>query len=113
MDGFTSGCSPAARRRARRGFAHPFRLRSAPSTESAAALAPFRDIIERLKEVPGLGMIIIETLIAEVGGDMSPFPIAEHLISWAGLAPRLDESAGKRRSTRIKKHAPWLKPVLV
>jgi transposase len=41
---------------------------------------------------------------------MSPFPTAGHLVSWAGLAPSLDESAGKRRSTRIKNGAPWLKP---
>jgi transposase len=82
-------------------------------TRIEAALAPFRDIVERLKQVPGLGTIAIDTLIAEIGGDMSPFPTAGHLLSWAGLAPRLDESAGKRRSTRIKKGAPWLKPVLV
>jgi len=44
---------------------------------------------------------------------MSRFPTAGHLLSWAGLVPRLDESAGKRRSTRIKKGAPWLKPTLV
>ena len=44
---------------------------------------------------------------------MSQFPSAGHLLSWAGFVPRLDESAGKRRSTRIKKGAPWLKPVLL
>ena len=44
---------------------------------------------------------------------MSRFPTAGHLLSWAGLVPRLDESAGKRRSTRVRKGAPWLKPVLV
>src|SRR5437868_9690869 len=44
---------------------------------------------------------------------MTPFPTAGHLLSWAGLVPRLDESAGKRRSTRIRKGAPWLKTVLV
>jgi transposase len=63
--------------------------------------------------VPGLGRIAIETIIAEIGTDMSPFPTAAHLVSWAGLAPRLDESAGKRRSTRIRNGAPWLKPALV
>ena len=63
--------------------------------------------------MPGLGRIAIETIIAEIGTDMSPFPTAGHLVSWAGLAPRLDESAGKRRSTRIKNGAPWLKPTLV
>src|SRR5262249_45496750 len=67
-----------------------------------AALSPFQDIVERLKEVPGLGGTAIETVIAEIGTDMSQFPTAGHLLSWAGLVPRLDESAGKRRSTRIK-----------
>ena len=78
-----------------------------------AALAPFRDAVERLKEVPGLGATAAEVLIAEIGADMSQFPSAGHLLSWAGLVPRLDESAGKRRSTQVKKGAPWLKPVLV
>jgi transposase len=44
---------------------------------------------------------------------MTAFPTSGHLLSWAGLTPRLDESAGKRRSTRVRKGAPWLKPVLV
>ena len=79
----------------------------------ASSLSPFRDIAERLNEVPGLGRTAIETVIAEIGTDMSLFPTAGHLLSWAGLTPRLDESAGKRRSTRINKGAPWLKPVLV
>ena len=79
----------------------------------AGALAPFRDVVERLNEVPGLGRIATETIIAEIGTDMSPFPTAAHLVSWAGLAPRLDESAAKRRSTRIRNGAPWLKPALV
>jgi hypothetical protein len=47
------------------------------------------------------------------GRGASPFPTVGHLLSWAGFVPRLDESAGKRRSTRIRKGAPWLKPVLV
>ena len=78
-----------------------------------AALEPFRDVIERLKEVPGLSEISAQILIAEIGTDMRQFPTAGHLLSWAGLIPRLDESAGKRRSTRVRKGAPWLKPVLV
>ena len=77
----------------------------------AGALAPFRDVVARLNEVPGLGRIA--TIIAEIGTDMTPFTTAGHLVSWAGLAPRLDESAGKRRSTRIRNGAPWLKPALV
>jgi transposase len=55
----------------------------------------------------------VSRVLAEIGSDMTPFPTAGHLLSWAGLVPRLDESAGKRRSTRVRKGAPWLKPVLV
>jgi transposase len=78
-----------------------------------AALAPFRDSIGRLKEMSGLSEKSAQILLAEIGTDMSQFPTAGHLLSWAGLVPRLDESAGKRRSTRVKKGVPWLKPVLV
>jgi transposase len=52
-------------------------------------------------------------IVSEIGVDMSRFPTAGHLISWAGLCPRNDESAGKRRSTRLRKGAPWLKTTLV
>src|SRR5262249_31043998 len=67
-----------------------------------AALEPFRDGIERLKEVPGLSETSAQILLAEIGADMSQFPTARHLLSWAGLTPRLNESAGKRRSSRIR-----------
>jgi transposase len=78
-----------------------------------AALEPFRDVVERLKQVPGLSETSAQILIAEIGIDMRQFPTAGQLLSWAGLIPRLDESAGKRRSTRVRKGAPWLKPVLI
>ena len=62
-----------------------------------------------------LGELVVPTFVptAALGTDMRRFPTAGHLLSWAGLVPRLDENAGKRRSTRIRKGAPWLKPVLV
>ena len=82
-------------------------------TRIEAALAPFQDAVERLTAVPGIGTTAAQVIIAEIGDDMSRFPTAGHLLSWAGLVPRLDESAGKHRSTRIKKGAPWLKPILV
>ncbi|MCB1625252.1 MAG: IS110 family transposase [Pseudomonadales bacterium] len=52
-------------------------------------------------------------MVAEIGVDMQRFPSAGHLVSWAGLCPKNDESAGKRRSTRIRQGAPWLKTTLV
>ena len=51
--------------------------------------------------------------MAEIGLDMSRFPTAGHLVSWAGLCPRSDQSAGKRRSTRLRKGSGWLKTLLV
>ncbi len=59
------------------------------------AVKPFRGLIERLKEVPGLSEISTSALVAEIGADMSPFKTAGHLVSWARLCPRMAESAGK------------------
>jgi transposase len=76
-------------------------------------LEPFRDAAARLTTIPGVGTLSAAVIVAEVGTDMSRFPTAAHLISWAGLCPRSDESAGKRRSTKLRKGAPWLKTLLV
>jgi transposase len=77
------------------------------------ALAPFREHIEHLKTIPGVSDTVAQVIASEVGFDMSRFASAGHLISWAGLCPKMDESAGKRRSTRVRKGAPWLKTTLV
>lgn len=79
----------------------------------ATHLAPFHATVERLLTLPGVRTTAAASILAEVGVDMSRFPTAAHLVSWAGLCPRLDESAGQRRSTRVRKGAPWLKPLLV
>src|SRR5579863_2510554 len=63
--------------------------------------------------MPGISETAARVIVSEIGYDMSRFPTAGHLVSWAGLCPRNDESAGKRRSTRIRKGAPWLKTALV
>jgi transposase len=78
-----------------------------------AALAPFRGAVERLITIPGVSTTAAHVIIAEIGIDMSAFPSAAHLRSWAGLSPQLNESAGKVRSRRLRKGAPWLKTVLV
>jgi transposase len=76
-------------------------------------LAPFRAAVSLLTTMPGLRETAVAVILAEIGDDMSKFPSAGHLVSWAGLCPRLDESAGKRRSTRTRQGAPWLKTTLV
>ena len=76
-------------------------------------LGPFREAVALLATIPGVGELTAEVILSEIGLDMSRFPSAGHLLAWAGLCPRQDESAGKRRSTRLKKGAPWLKTALV
>lgn len=78
-----------------------------------ATLDPFRLAATQLVTIPGVSQVAAQVIVAEIGIDMTRFPTIGHLISWAGLCPRMDESAGTRRSTRIRKGAPWLKTVLV
>jgi len=54
-----------------------------------------------------------QVIVSEIGTDMGWFPTAGHTVSWAGLCPRNDESAGKRRSRRLRHGAPWPKTTLV
>jgi transposase len=75
--------------------------------------APFRQLIGLLCTIPGVGELAATTILAEIGRDMSRFPTAGHLVAWAGLCPGQNESAGKRKSTRLRKGPPWLKTMLV
>jgi transposase len=77
------------------------------------ALRPFRAARDLLMTMPGISETVAAVILAEVGDDVRPFPTAGHFVSWAGFAPRLDESAGKRRSTRTRPSAPWLKTTMV
>jgi transposase len=77
------------------------------------ALAPIKDSARLLTTLPGVNELTAQVMVAEIGVDMARFPTASHLISWTGLCPRNEESAGKRRSTRARKGAPWLKTALV
>src|SRR5215831_18931780 len=77
------------------------------------SLAPFRAAVELITSIPGIKSLGAHVIVSEIGIDMSRFPSAGHLISWACLCPRNDESAGKRRSNRVRKGAVWLKTTLV
>jgi transposase len=81
--------------------------------EADAGLACFRNAVKQLSTIPGVSELSAQVIVSEIGTDMSRFPTAAHLRSWAGLSPRNDQSAGKRRSTRLRKGAPWLKATLV
>lgn len=81
--------------------------------EVERSLEPFRAKVKLLATMPGVSELVAQTIVSEIGDDMTRFRTAAHLVSWAGLCPQMNESAGKRRSTRIRKGAPWLKTVLV
>lgn len=70
------------------------------------------DILERLMTIPGVGQKSAEVIVSEIGTDMSQFPSARHLASWAGICPGNNESAGKRYSGRIRKANNNLKTTL-
>ncbi len=73
----------------------------------------FAPEIERLDAVPGVDRRVAEVVLAELGGDMHPFPTHRHLSAWAGMCPGNEESAGKRRKRRITPGNRWLKRTLV
>jgi transposase len=83
------------------------------SAEIAERVRPFAQDVARLDTITGVGQRTAEALIAEVGVDMSRFPTADHLTSWAGLAPGNNESAGKRKSGKTRKGSPWLRAILI
>src|SRR5712672_1921125 len=82
-------------------------------TKGGSGEVPFRTLIELLSTVPGISTVSASAIVSEIGGDMSRFPTAGHLVSWCGLCPGNNESAGKRKPSRLRKGAPWLKTMLV
>ena len=81
--------------------------------EAAAGRGSFRDLTALLDAIPGIASLAATSILAETGTDMSLFASDGHLVSWAGLSPGQNESAGKRKSSRLRKGAPWLKTLLV
>ncbi|HXN94481.1 MAG TPA: IS110 family transposase [Candidatus Acidoferrales bacterium] len=80
--------------------------------EVAERLGPFQSEVARLCTIPGVDRVTAWGLLAEIGMSMKQFPDAQHLASWAGLCPGSHESAGKRKSGKIRKGSLWLRRCL-
>jgi len=80
--------------------------------EVAERLGPFQSEVARLCTIPGVDRVTAWGLLAEIGLSMKQFPDAQHLASWAGLCPGSHESAGKRKSGKIRKGSLWLRRCL-
>jgi transposase len=76
-------------------------------------LRPFGAAIDRLDTIPGVGPRTAEILVAELGPDMTRFPSAAHLASWAGMCPGNHQSAGKRQTGKTRKGDVWLRAALI
>jgi len=76
-------------------------------------VAPFAPMLTALDTIPGIDRIGAISILAETGGDMTRFPSAAHLCSWAGMCPGHDESAGKRRSGKTRKANRYLRTTLI
>lgn len=83
------------------------------NAEIAGRVRPYEPQLQRLSTIPGIKRRLAEVLLAEIGPDVSRFPDARHLASWAGICPGNNESAGKRLSGRTRKGSPWLRSALV
>jgi transposase len=81
---------------------------AALDTEIEAAIAPFPDQGDRLVDLPGVNRVAAAELIGEIGVDMSRFPTAAHLVSWAKFCPQTHQSAGKTKRKSRGKGNPWL-----
>jgi transposase len=92
---------------------HLERLIAEYSLRIEESLHPFAAVLALLVTIPGVDFRVAEVVVAEIGLDMSRFPTAGHLSSWAGLASGNHESAGKRRTGRTTPGNTWLKTALV
>jgi transposase len=79
----------------------------------AEQLQPYEDLLELLETIVGINRRLAEILLAELGPELSRFPSAEHLASWAGMCPGKHASAGKRLSGRTRKGNRWLRTALI
>jgi transposase len=83
------------------------------TAELEERLVPFAPMLANLDTIPGVNRTTAVSILAESGGDMTRFPTAGHLCSWAGMCPGHDESAGKRRSGKTRKANRYLRAALI
>jgi transposase len=83
------------------------------SAEVAKRLAPFEEALRRLEGQPGVGRRTAETIVAEVGTDVSRFPTHRQCAAWGGMCPGQNETGGKRKRCPARKGSPWLRAALV
>jgi transposase len=76
-------------------------------------LEPFRRAVKQLISAPGISGVAAPSILAEIGIDMSVFPSDGHLLAWAGMCPANNQSADKRRRSRLRKGSRWLKTILI
>ncbi len=81
--------------------------------EVGARMRPFEEALERADGIPGVGRRTAEDLLAKIGTNMSRFPTAAHLASWARVCPGNNESARKQKSGSTGHGNSWLRPILV
>ena len=75
-------------------------------------MAPFQGFRDLVRTIPGIGPLTADVVVAETGADMSRFPTAKHLASWAGTTPGNNESAGKVKSSKTRPGNPYLQGAL-
>jgi len=85
---------------------------AALDAEVAKRLAPFEAQLRQLDTIPGVNERTAENMVAVIGTDMTRFPNADHLVSWAGMCPGSNQSAGKQRTSRTRKGNPILRGTL-
>lgn len=81
--------------------------------EASGEPLSFVAAVALLVTVTGISQRTAEVIVSEIGTDMSRFPSAGHLCSWAGLVPGLNVSAGKRQGNKTRRGSPWLRSALV
>jgi hypothetical protein len=86
--------------------------RSGTQRYASVVIEPFRVVRDLLVSIPGISTIVADVIVAETGGDMTRFPSAGHLASWAGTCPGSNESAGRVKSTHTRPGNPYLKDAL-